>query len=908
VVATLSSTFAVVVPPSRILGVAVALVLVAGAWVAGSWIWRALPETDAHPTKGTSAAAGSAPASKSAGADASALARDQVRSPAGPVLRLRVVDASGAPAPHAMVHVYCEGGFLGRWCTASAQRRQVPSLQPFAERRVAAMLNYCPRAPADHALANREAQRLSYDARAWLARFGSKAQAGANGCAEVPLPEIPAELTRRSIHVCASHGEDFGEAWILVADAAAREHVLTLARDLHFAIEVTDHRGAPAADMIVVARWIAHDPTFGADSIERQPLGITDDGGRARACHVQAWRARVAPKGGGARVMVGVDLPGLDAVGTEVDLDRLPAQAVQLRLPALGSLAVAVTGPLPANTRAEITPQLLAPGWPRASWHAVQVDGAGEGVYAHVALQQRWRVQLIPQRQVQTLAGPTREGERVVAHFHYVAPLAVVGRILHVGTPLAGAEFGWTACVDDERTASASKTDADGRLRITLPEAAPGARLVRLSLTYAPPPLGGNDAGVWTGATTPSITLRAPTTDVGDVVLHAAPVLLAGRVLGDGDRKDTHLEIAAGDVVELPQPHLTLTPEGEFTFHGAAPAGGLALVVTSPHHLPVAPIPFTAGQRELTVTLVRGATVSADFVVGEEIAFITLAPRLLPHDHRDRAELASRDGRGNDGVERDSFNRALPQPRGPATLSHDPVTFRYHWRGLPPGRYRLELLSYANQSLLADAVGIEVAAGAHVTVPPVDLASSVRHIRVGLRGIDADTQAERRGPLGYVFPWRGDTAPERGFAFDGIRAFVAVRAPIDLQLDIKGFRRQILRGVFAHVDVDLVPGIPVQVNVAAGAVGELLLDLTPETPPGTAFSPASGLVVAADMTQRLAAHGGGGFFTRVCAPGNYKLRARVRDSSGFVRACDVAPDAVRVLEAGASVTVRVTQR
>lgn len=796
-------------------------------------------------------------------------------------------DAGGAPAPERTE--LADGVPTLRLRVRSAAGQPVPA-------RV-----FAGRAKTDPAvLQSDESRRVAPDVEAWLARFGQSVTADADGRAAFALAELPAQ---RFLHLCARFDDEFAEVYIAADQAPLREHEVALAPDREFAVVLRDAHGAPVPGVGVVAQWLEHDAMFDSEGLRRRTLGVTDAQGGVRALHVQSWREHVKPQDGSGNVTIGADLPGLEGQGVGLDLERLPTEPVQVVLPPLGAIAVEVIGHRPGDhltPETSVVLQVVAPpesGRPPA--YQAALDAEGRVRWPQVALDRRWRVSLRPVPREQELAGPTRAGETTTASFVRPVPLAVTGRLWHASQPLSNHQFSYSLTTASRLEGSLATTDGEGRFRLVVRAAAPGqSLLLRVECS-------AGEAVACSAASAQSLTYAAPATDVGDLHLTPTPLLVAGRLVGDADRKQTQVWIRSGAGPDEPGPRMALDASGAFACYGLAPRGPLALLVHSPAHEPIAAVPFVPGARDLEITLRAGATLHADFVVGENIAYITLAPRLIPSDGRERGVLLAGTA-DSSSLDQEGIDRACPDPRAPETLSHEPVTFRYRWQGLPAGRYRLAMLGYGQDTELHSAE-VELAAGAHRAMPAVDLRARVRHVRVRLRHVDFDAPSQF-GSHGYLFPLRGDAPQSPGTAFDNALVFLAQRDPLDVQIDVKGYRRQVLRGIADHVDVTLQPGIPVRIAAQSSAgAGELLFYFAPTTPPTAAFSPAAGGVTLTDMTMPVA-RDGEGFLARACAPGPHQLTAYLRDPSGYVHPCAVEPAEFAVPEPGLELAVRVRRR
>src|SRR5690606_27014884 len=145
---------------------------------------------------------------------------------------------------------------------------------------------------------------------------------------------------------------------------------------------------------------------------------------------------------------------------------------------------------------------------------------------------------------------------------------------------------------------------------------------------------------------------------------------------------------------------------------------------------PVAPIPFEPGQRDLVVTLTAGGGIAVEAVLGDERAFIMLAPRAVPMDARpDQGLLSMPGGRGLP-----EWDLAVPAQK--ESVAFDPLTLRYVWKGVPPGRYRIEFRAWDFGGAAREIHDVVVRAGEETTLERVDLRDAIRYVTLRFPDLD----------------------------------------------------------------------------------------------------------------------------------------------------------------------------
>ncbi|MCA8948018.1 MAG: hypothetical protein KDE27_00855 [Planctomycetes bacterium] len=502
----------------------------------------------------------------------------------------------------------------------------------------------------------------SYDPEEVGNRHGGQTTSDANGIARI----------RRGpgTTVVGRHGALYGRADLdqtLLAPRAGFE--LALAPDRPLDVRVLTADGAPAIGVWVVLglRWDT-EPSFrwfqGAPiALSREPDGI------ARIPHLQDLRvpplSRVELSGRPLAVsthVAGVD----DNPVAVVDLAQLPAEPVELRLPQCGRVRVEVEMPQPWSTAFGPGDRVhLRTYDPNNVWRAdcPQVLGTDlTATFGHVGIGKRlvavashdpgisiWRV----------FDGPAVAGAEVRVTLTLGESAGLGARLLdEERRPLANQIAAFA--LRPPKLVLRTETDAEGRCLAlvygddigTVTE--PIAIEVRL------------DDGQQLSAELPARTLRPGIENLGDIVLRGRPRIAAGTCTIDGvpaALPDTlSLTVDPGGMVAR-----TSRADGSFELRGDHDATRLQLRVHDDDLLPVEPIDFVRGTRDLRLDLRRGGRLTATV--------------LLPAGAREPAVGLLR---RTDGSDREFEDQADVTTRPGDRQQLD-------WRRLPAGRYELTI-------------------------------------------------------------------------------------------------------------------------------------------------------------------------------------------------------------------------
>ena len=799
--------------------IAVALfvaVLAAAAWLA--WRSAAAPglapvEAAPTPASGAVAAAATAAAPTVDPADAPTLERTAAALPAdaprplptdAPWVEVLVVDgATDAPVADAEVHWIDEEA-------ANLVRKKLGSAAAIA-------LGWQP-------------------IEATAARAGWRTRSDAQGRARVTV--------RDATEVAAAHGGRYGTLALRGNTVTpSRGHRLRLQPDRALQLRVTDAAGATVADVPVT---VGTRNGFG-NPIGRyswQPRARTGGDGLATIPHLQLVEDEFRRETANANEepppyahFAKICLPGCDDVCVDFDL-AAPAQPIELRLPAHGSLRV----------RAELLGQLLpdfhtaglveqvdpsapdAQRWQqrqRQSVRSVAVGDDGFARFPHVPLGKRWTVSTDAAGGIQdVVAGPTAPGQEVtVVLTPGQARCVVRGRALAAaGAPLSSTQLRVAAHWGTDRAMAAITTDDDGRFVASLSPNRDATAAATLTVAA----LGGD-------AAPRRVELRdrrisAGVLDLGDLVLADWPALVRGRLTRDGAPcagpcgfEITREERSPGKPArwrQLFQVVSHVAPDGSFSVHGDPAPGAHRLRAKAPDGAQSEQVDFQPGAKDLGVDLVARHPLAASTLLpagarGGLVAFELVA--VTPPQ------------RNPSGAPR--LWRASPEDR-PAPIAD------VRWPPLLAGRYelRVALAMQPTPLVVIPDVVVPSPPGGDPRLREIDLRALVRVVTIALQSADG---ARLTNPEVFLASNTTTTDTVRGLpSWAAENAYVLPAGPYDLTAYVNGFRPHALRGDADRVEARLEPWPVVELRFgdapALGAGVTLHARLVPTAPPSPA--------------------------------------------------------------------------
>lgn len=508
-----------------------------------------------------------------------------------------------------------------------------------------------------------------------------------------------------------------------------------------------------------------------------------------------------------------------------------------------------------------------------------------------------------PVEPARLVVGPKGAHERVAVPLAPARAPMLVGRLLRDGAPAkstaVSVEIGEAAA-----GAGTPTTDDEGRFRIALAATWLDRRIDAMQFEAR------EDHGTWRG----ELVLSAGDHELGDIVLVPLPVIVAGALVGAGGSAAPQgaglaiqHEPAGGDAWQWAKVSLPRKPDGTFLARGDVPRGALRLVVFGNNFAPVAPLPFVAGARDVRIELRAGGSLRAAARVGSPIAGHCMEPLLVPADATTPASVL---------VPLDlQLDSRVPAER--RFVRDEPLTQQWTWPALAPGRYRLEVRLRGQRDPSLVVPDLIVADGERNEDPRCQDLTIAGLQTIHITVPQADT-AERSSPTsggGFVFVLDGDEPTARCVQLDGSLAFFTVTRPLDVLVRVPGCRDKVVRGIIADTTVGLEPGIPVVLRSAgqAAPVGEITWSLTPLDDRAAAvraviYSPAAGGSLPIPLyegTGASAVAATAGATLRVCAPGRYRITARVKTTADGERLAACEPAEVQVPADGCAVAVTV---
>lgn len=620
------------------------------------------------------------------------------------------------------------------------------------------------------------------------------ARADERGRVRIPWPAA------ESVLVLAREGERSGAGPIAPPSDPVEVVRLVLHPDWGVTLEVVEASGEPAP-RVPVALTLRRE---GWNAVENR---LTDEAGRATYPHVGLQFALEEPHS----LVVGVALPLVQPL--ERSLERAaPSGPLRFRLPPGGEIVLTLLDPrgmpVPDGTRAQLG--LVWPGetrdvspFGRDRSRADLQSVTGRVHFEHVELGAE--VELIVTRsgsharEKVYFPGPSRAGERIERS-------VVVGegrsRLAFRALDEAGAALAETelelvleqrSLHMSQRSASTLRTDEAGRFEFELAEAFVEGDQRRLLVCARAGTLGA------------SLDLGRPFepggVELGDVVLHGAPVLVAGHVL---DLAGAPLPDAAvrlelwqheGDEAD-PAPEYWESTEasgrsdagGEFTVHGFVDAIRVrAWAEASARRSEVVEAPV--GATGLVLTVLSTGALAGSVRVDPLVPPGALELRVVREGTEPGAH--SDEDRGRHVVE--------PLPDG-----------RFRFEGLLPGRYSVVVGIEDDEPELVRVAGVEVRSGetsADPRLQELDLRARVHVVRLVLHS--------PAGALGLegnlVFHASGTPDPERWRGIRGSSVSLATAwERIDGTLTMHGFRPVVLANLSGEHEVELVPALRVR--------------------------------------------------------------------------------------------------
>jgi hypothetical protein len=584
-------------------------------------------------------------------------------------------------------------------------------------------------------------------------------------------------------------------------------HRVLLELDCTVRVHVVDSEGKPAAGVAVSLD--NHDPEITRPSYAGGELQ-TDADGMATFAHVQhrrtvRWGAKEGQPVLQWRLFVG--MPSFDMPPILVDAVQVPSEPVEVQLPPTGRLRAKVTMGALQLPGLQVGFHVGPKSDPMARMTSAKanVDQDGWARFRHVPLGKTLfvRAEQSSGTSERELPGPTLPGQEVEVVFDLAAEsIVVTGRLLRDdGQPLADQVVGGSYDTARVRGSIHMTTDAAGRLVWWIASRREGddspMRLNQLAFEWRPA------EGAALRVEVPPRDLVVGTNDLGDLRFGVAELIVAGRFVFDApgnartwfvvSRLSESQNSRGKERWERVDNLLIDTKEdGRFEVRGNLQPGRHRLEVPSMDHLPVTPVEFALGTRDLEIPVQRGCPLRASCLLPDGVASNTIQLRLQPHEPR--IEEAPSDSwlRFNDPLQA----RPLAKVDG---------TTPYSWLALPAGTYdlRVEAAGSAEPFLQIPDVVVPAPEDGDPRLLAIDLRELVTTLRVRVERPGQDP-TNRAGPILFLLP-QADEREWRGELAIGELVLPVPKRPLELLVACEGCQPTTLRGVVDRATVTLQP-------------------------------------------------------------------------------------------------------
>ncbi|HEB54046.1 MAG TPA: hypothetical protein ENI87_12400 [bacterium] len=541
------------------------------------------------------------------------------------------------------------------------------------------------------------------------------------------------------------------------------------------------------------------------------PVLQTDADGLATFRHVQNHRiygSGFIARGPGTAWQVALRTPHVDCAPVDIAVAAPPREPIELHLPPTGHLRIRV---LLNGHRAHLRSIMLreAPlqSQPfRVDTFTRDVGDDGWAVFSHLPLGETFYVGEWSWEQ--EVRGPSLAGETVSATVHLDQHLIVArGRVLRAdGAPLGDENLSVSFRVDGERQSASLRTERDGTFTWVVSK----ARERTLRAEAVEFRWSAREREAETAVAGP-FHLHNGDNELGDIRLTPSRVLVAGRLTFDRDvERSVWLHVERYEAAAGAEPawrrvrdaRVQIAADHTFAGYGAIEPGRYRLVVSSFDNLPVEPIEFVPGARDLVVSIACGDRIDVH---------ATLPDGVLANDVY--AQLVRTDAPGEPSEE-----RQYDGERGHLGL---------RWRAVAPGTYAIDFfLAGAQPRLLRiDDVQVPPPPGQHERLTTLDLRDVIRPLHLHVRGADG------RGPvLMFALPQRGETWRGKRLA-EGEGIYALPAAATDLLVAGRRIVPHELHGVGDRAEVTLQPRPSASftlVDAAAAHGVQLTVELRPQ--------------------------------------------------------------------------------
>lgn len=603
---------------------------------------------------------------------------------------------------------------------------------------------------------------------------------------------------------------------------------LLLDDDRRLRIKAVTAAGQPAANVpIGIVPFKRDGEMFGWFSWN--VYALTDAEGLAEVAHVQAMLEEARQVDGFADAQltwrVRATLPGNDDRGVEFAIDSPPSEPIVLRLPPCGIVKVrAQFGGKPlAGFRTAFLSEFAGENQePKFPTNRVRrADDEGTVTFPHVPTGKQFyagNYQLGLNRQFQGPVAVDQEVEVVIEPGKQVTIWR--GRLLLPdGTPASTTTGTFEFHGPEVGAQENLRTDNEGRFQVATnaggdeePSAEPGQvpnrDIEKIVVTIRPknaPPLQVKP---------PARALRPGIEELGDLKLDTGAVIVAGRLMvGDEPfRRRVHVRVQreqAGegrrqtrwnDLGELTQ--WTDHKQGVFAIYGDMPPGRYRLQVWCGEALPIEPIEFALGTKDLVVAVETGTPLAASVLLPEKAPSDQLQAKLVPTKPPVEPQPAPA-GEGR--------NRRKPEL---TTTPQQQSGERYdlQWPAVPNGSYTLELSLPTRKEPIFTIPDVVVPPpeGGDPRLVDIDLRGALRKATIHV--FDAEGKPAEQD-MGVVFAFGLPEQSEwQGQIFhDNKVELLLPPGPADLLVALRGYRPQRVSCLGERLDVRLDPWPTIEV-------------------------------------------------------------------------------------------------
>jgi hypothetical protein len=581
-----------------------------------------------------------------------------------------------------------------------------------------------------------EFRALSREPDALAERFGRPARSDANG-------RLRLFASQKGVSLHGRHGGRYGRLSIVATrDEPPDGHRLVLVADETLRVLVRDAEGRPAGDVPVDLRRRLVDGS--ERDVVRGDERDTGPSGLVAFPHVQRVRQGDDPgyeQEPAAALVVAVAIHGLPPVRAVLDASvPAPAEPVVLQLPACGALSVrfVIRGqPLPdvESVRMHAGPDDDVEAMNQAWTQPVDADGWAH--FPFVPVQPQLFVHAAADWRLPDFAVAAPGAPGVVArHEIELTERAIVlrGRVLGADDrPLARVVAQLNYGLTTAAGSGPLRLDDEGRFLCVFAASRPGDAQPPPSLELNKFSLQLEVEGAQSRVKAESRAVQIGINELGDLRVEAEPIACSGRLVGATLAAPVRvlLRVEVGRTTASGvqwQPDSAcrgrVAADGTFVVNGTPKGDRLRLLVRNPQWLPVAPVEFLLGQRDLTITVADGEKFAIDCMLptGDELGDLSLMLRGGLADATAPAETLSPTSRRLD-------------PRLAKLERRSEETVRATWAGLQPGTYTLCVELPGHGAPLHERPGIVLPPdGAQQA--PLDLREWLRWVRLEVRRVD----------------------------------------------------------------------------------------------------------------------------------------------------------------------------